>query len=411
MVKQSVSIKNMATTLVWCALIGANVIAADWPNYRGPNHDGISTETNWSHSNIKVVWKAVVGNGFSSVVVADGRAFCMGNTGKKKTAPGDTDVIYCFNANTGEKIWTHKYPCPLHPKYYPEGGTLSSPTIDGDRVFTLSKMGDLFCFKTATGEIIWQKKLNADLGFKLPTWHFSSSGIIQGDLIIYNIGTAGLALNKTTGQTVWSNGKSQCGYATPVPYEMDGKKCVAIFSRDTLKGVAVNGGNIIWSYPWQTKHYVNSGDPIVIGDKVFMSSGYSKGCSLIKVDGANAAKIWQNKEMRNHMNCSVLYKGSLYGHDESTLKCLDPLTGEEKWSHRGLGKGALTASADGRLIIMTEKTGELVIAKADPSEYIELTRAKILPPSKSWTVPVLANGKIYARNANGDVACADVAGK
>ncbi len=388
------------------------VFAADWPNWRGLKHCGFSPETDWSadwdSAGPKVLWRASVGNGFSSIVVADGRAYTMGNTGTKKTSPDDADIVFCFDAVTGKEIWRYKYPCPLEPKYYPEGGTLSTPTVDGDRVYTVSKMGDMFCFNAATGGVIWEKQLNKDMGFKLPTWHFASSGLIAGDMIIYNIGAAGVALNKKTGQIVWQNGKSECGYATPVPYTMNDQDCVAIFGKDTIASVRVSDGKTLWSYPWETKHFVNASDPVVAAGKVFISSGYNKGCALLDISGnAGATEIWRNKEMRNHMNCSMLWKGHIYGFDESTLKCIDAKDGSEKWSDRTMGKGALMMSTDGRMIIMGDK-GELVIAMADPDGFKAMGRAQILPEGKCWTVPVLANGRIYARNASGQVVCVNV---
>jgi hypothetical protein len=142
---------------------------------------------------------------------------------------------------------------------------------------------------------------------------------------------------------------------------------------------------------------------------VFASSGYNRGCILIDVAGGTPEKVYDNRNMRNHMNCSMLYQGNIYGFDENKLTCMDFKTGEEKWSEGSFGKGALMMSMDGRMIIMSDK-GELGIAKADPSGFKSIARAQILPKRKCWTVPVLANEKIYARNAAGDVVCVDVGG-
>ena len=381
---------------------------ADWPNYRGPDYNGITSETgwksNWGDSGPKVLWKKSIGIGFSSMTVANGRVYAMGNTGKKT----NTDIVYCFDAVTGDEIWTHSYPCPLEPKYY-EGGTLSTPTADGDKVYTLSKMGSLFCLNAADGNVIWQKELNKNMGCKFPTWHFSSSGLIVGDMLVLNIGDAGLALNKNTGATIWSNGKGQCGYATPVPFVMGGQRGLAIFSKDSIIAVSPNDGKKLWQFTWKTKNDVNAADPIIYDKYVFISSGYNRGCALLEINAGRATKVWESKVMRNHMNCCVLYDGFLYGFDESTFKCIAPRDGEVKWSERSLGKGALKMSADGRMIIMSDK-GELVIAQANPQQFKVLVQAQILPKGKCWTTPVLANGKIYARNAAGDLVCVDIGG-
>jgi outer membrane protein assembly factor BamB len=287
---------------------------------------------------------------------------------------------------------------------------LSTPTIDGDKVYTLSKMGDLFCLEAATGKVVWSKQLNKDMGFELPTWHFASSALIIGDRLFLNIGSAGLALNKNTGDLIWSNGKGKCGYATPVAYTIGGQKGLALFGEVTLFGVSQTDGKKQWEFPWKTRYEVNAADPIVVDNKVFISSGYNRGCALIEISGGAVNKLWENKSMRNHMNCCVLSDGFLYGFDDGSLACLKFADGSEQWSERSLGKGALMMSADGRLICMSDK-GELVIVKTDPQQFTAIARAQILPKARCWTTPTLANGRIYARNAPGDFVCVDVSGK
>jgi len=392
-------------------LIGSSaVLGDDWPVYRGPNHNGFSNETdwkaNWPAEGPKKLWTKSIGIGFSSITVADGKAYMTGNSGEKK---GAKDTVFCLDANTGEEIWTHTFDCPLKPKSY-EGGTLGSPTVDGKVVYTMSKMGDLFCLDTTKkGKEIWSKKMNKELGFKLPTWHFSGSPLVVGDLLVFNLGTAGVALNKKTGDLVWDNGKDACGYATPVPCKLEGKDALVIAGSTSIIGVQTKDGSTLWEQPFVNRYKVSAADPIVSGTMVFASSGYNRGCIMIDVAGGKIKPVYDKKTMRNHINCSVLYQGNLYGFDERTLKCVDFKTGTEKWAEKSFGKGALMMTTDGRMIITSDK-GELGIAKADPSGFKAIARAQILPKGKCWTVPVLANGKIYARNAKGDVVCIDVSG-
>lgn len=404
------TVQQIVTVLALCAgvaLAGSPVAAgADWPNYRGPNHDGISRETDWQSqwgdAGPAVLWKNSVGVGFSTTAVAKGRAYTMGNTAKNNP----TDIVFCFDAETGKEIWRHTYPCPLLPNSY-EGGTLCTPTVDNGKVYTLSKIGDLFCLDAGTGKVVWQKQLNKDLGFKLPTWHFASSALVTGDLLILNMGSAGLALNKSTGEIVWQSGKGKCGYATPVPFEMDGQPCVAIMSEVTLFTVKQADGKPLWQYPWKTMYEINAADPVVAGNRMFITSGYKHGCAMLEVTAGGAKKLWENKAMSMQINCPILRDGYAYGFDENVFKCVKLDDGKELWQDRGLGKGSLMMSADGRLIIMSEK-GELVIARADPQRFNVVARAQILPKTKCWTSPVLANGRLYARNANGDCVCVDV---
>jgi len=387
------------------------VYAADWPIYRGPQHNGISSENNWiadfPAAGPKQLWKKAVGIGFSSMTISNGRVYTMGNSGK--SGPNaNQDTVFCFNAETGNEIWKHTYSCPLEPKYY-EGGTLSTPTVDGNVVYTISKMGHLFCFDAATGSVKWQKNMNKDFGFKLPTWHFAGSPFVYENMLILNLGDAGVALNKNNGSVIWDNGKGICGYSTPVPFTMEGQKCVAILGASYIIGVRISDGKVLWKSPFENSTKVNAADPVIVGNEVFASSGYNHGCVKIKITGGNVETLWQNKNMRNKINCSLYWKGYIYGFDESKFTCLDFKDGSIKWSDGSLGMGALMMSTDGRMIIISDK-GELVIANADPEKFDIISRAQILPKAKCWTTPILSNGKIYARNTNGDIVCVDVSG-
>jgi len=382
------------------------VEAADWPNWRGPNHNGISNETGWvatwPEAGPKVLWEKSLGTGFASMAVSKGRVYAMGNI-------KDNDILYCLDADTGKEIWKKSYPCPLFKKDH-EGGPCATPTVDGDSVYTFSKNGDAVRFRAATGEVVWHKKLNKDLGFKHPTWYFASSPFIIDNMVILNAGTNGVALNKADGSVIWQNGKGAAGYSTAVPFTMDGQRCVAIFSAKEMVALVAETGKILWKIPWKTSYDVNAADAIITGDKIFLSSGYNKGCALFKIGSSDFTELWRNKNMRNHFNSCVLWKGYIYGVDETTVKCLDFKTGQEQWSQKGFGKGSLMLS-DEKLIILSDK-GKLAIAEASPTGFRQLSSAQILPNKKCWTVPVLANGRIYARNnPDGRLVCLDVRGK
>ena len=393
--------------------------ASDWPNWRGPNYNGISSETGWSatwpEEGPKVLWKTSIGTGFASMAVSNGRVYATGNI-------NDNDILYCFDAETGEEIWKKSYPCPLYKKSH-EGGPCATPTVDGNAVYTFSKDGDAIRFNAATGQKVWHKNLNKELGLKHPTWYFASSPFVidpsnagsgskpaVGGMVILNAGTYGIALDKADGSVIWKNGNGACGYATAVPYTVGNQKCVAMPVSREIVGLVAATGKIIWKLPWKTSYDINAADPIISGDTVFISSGYNKGCALLKIDGGSITELWRNKNMRNQVNSSVLWKGHIYGFDGQVggggkLTCLNYQTAEVKWSQRGMGTGSLML-ADGKLIILGER-GKLVIAEASPEGFRELASAQILT-GKCWTVPVLANGKIYARNANGQLVCIDV---
>ena len=392
---------------VWL-VCGTGTRAGDWPNYRGPKHDGISDEIDWQcdwgDAGPQVLWQTSVGTGSSSLVIADGRAYTMGNQGEEEDQQADT--VYCFDAETGELLWKHTYHGPLLPKYY-EGGTLATPTVDGGAVYTLSKMGDLFCFKADTGEVLWKQQLNRELGFTLPTWHFSSSPLILGDRLILNVGSACAAFNKQTGELIWENGKDICGYSTPVPVKVDRQECVVFCGADSIMGVRIVDGELLWRYPFFNKHKATTADVIVHNNEVFASCAYGRDCTKIRIANGKATRVFDNTVMSNLQSCSVLWQGNIYGFDERWLKCIDFKDSSERWSEKGMGKGSLSMCADGRMLIMSD-TSELVIARANPDAFDVIARARVLPRATCRTVPVLSNGRIYIRNAKGDVACLDV---
>ena len=388
--------------LVAQAALGAGPV--DWYRWRGPDLNGISKEAGWQArcpaEGPKKLWKGSVGTGFSSFSVSGGLVYTMGNT-------NDTDSTFCLDARTGKVVWHHSYPCPLDPNNF-EGGPCATPTVADGRVYTFSRKGHLFCLDAAKGTVIWSKNLNKELGLEIPRWGCASSALVEGDLVVQNMGSAGVALDRKSGKVVWVSGKSAGAYATPVPLTIGGEQCLAILARQSLVAVKTATGQEVWSYPWQTSYDVNAADPIVVGDKIFISSGYNRGGTVLKLGAPTPEKVWENKNMRNHFNSCVLWQGHLYGPDDSGLRCLAFDTGNLKWTDREFRKGSLMV-ADGKLVALSER-GELIIAEPSPAGFKPISRAQILT-GKCWTTPVLSNGHIYCRNAVGDVVCLDVSGK
>ena len=395
---------KITSCLAIIAFSAVAVTAADWPNFRGPTHDGISKETGWTAEwpadGPKILWKAKVGMGFSAVTVASGKAYTQGNT-------KDEDTIFCFDANTGTSVWKHSYAAPLDPKYY-EGGTSATPTVDGDRVYTISKRGIIHCLGAADGKVIWTKNLQEELGAKIPEWGFAGSFFIEGDLAILNIGSAGTALDKKTGKVVWTSGKEESGYSTPIPFDANGERAVMFAIKQDVIAVKLKDGKELWRFPWKTQYDVNAANPILSGNKVFISSGYNRGGGVFDISKNPPAKVWENKNMRNHMASSVLWQGHLYGVDENQLRCVVFDTGSVAWTDKVSGKGSLIL-ADGKLIVLTER-GELIVANPSPEGFKPISRAQVVG-GKCWAAPTLANGKIYVRTGPGDVVCLDVSGK
>lgn len=376
-----------------------NQAREDWPQWGGPARTGVSQEATWSPAGKDApLWQKNVGLGYSSVAVAGGRLYTLGYDKDL-----ELDVVHCLDAVTGEEVWTHAYPSKIWDLYH-KGGTLTTPSVDGDVVYVAEREGRVHCLDAKTGEVKWEKELAKENGLDVPQWGFSASPFVLGDALVLNYGKV-IALDKRTGAPLWKTEKSYGdAYSTPIDITYKGAPALAVFTGSGLAIFAAKGGAEVALTPWETKYDVNAMTPVVLGERLFISSGYDKGCALVDLSGAKPKIAWESKAMRNQMSGAVHWEGHLYGFDDKVLKCLD-LAGEEKWRERGLGMGALSI-AGGRLIVMGEE-GDLVIAAAKPDAYQELSRTKVFDGGTCWTVPVISGGIVYVRNQAGELAALD----
>jgi outer membrane protein assembly factor BamB len=379
-------------------------VADDWPCFRGPNHDGISKEKGWRSvwpkAGLKQVWKAKVGIGFSSVSVANGMAFTLGHTAAK-------DTVYCLDAKTGKEVWRNSWPSAIGAKFY-IGGPGSTPTAAGDHVYVTGKWGEVMCLARKTGKIVWQRNVTKEDGVRVPTWGFNGSALVQGERVLINAGTAGMALDRKTGKTLWKSVDGEAGYATPYPIMIDGKSHIVVSSGRAYSSVNVADGKEAWSIRWFTRYGVNAANAIVHDGNVFIGSGYRKGCGLFKM-ATEPKEIWKNKNLSTQCNGAVKIGEHLYGFDGDSgggghLRCVDWKTGKIVWEEK-IGFGSVMA-ADGKLIVLTAK-GVLSTAPASPKGFSSTGRAQVLE-ADCWTTPVLANGLLYCRNSKGDLVCLDL---
>ena len=382
--------------------------AGDWPQWRGPQRSGVTSEkewiSQWPSEGPKVAWKAAVGLGYSSFVVSGGKAVTLGHGNSQ-------DTLYCFDVGSGRVAWKHSYPAELGDKYF-DGGTTGTPTIAGDRVYSLSRWGDLVCLQLSDGKVVWSKNVQKETDIPLPDWGFGGAPLILGDTLFLNVGEHGMALDAGTGAYRWRSPAESAGYSTPLPFQWGNGTALLFSSGQTYSAVDPRDGKRLWSMRWVTQYGVNAADPIVQGDRVFVSSGYGKGAGSFKlpVGTGEPEQVWKGKALRTQLNAAVLYQGHLYGVDGDTtekasLKCLEWNTGAERWSSPGFGSGGVII-ADGKLIALNG-TGELMVAPATSEGFKPIARAQVLG-GKTWTAPVLANGYIFCRNSRGDVVCLDV---
>lgn len=384
------------------------VAAADWPRYLGPRGTGVSHETGWNAAwpddGPPKLWSAKIGTGFCSIAVAGGRAYTMGH------ADGE-DTVFAFDAANGKEIWKHSYPCELVDNLH-EGGPAATPTVDGGRVYTCSKEGHVFALEAATGDVVWKVELPSLLDVKMPTWGFSGSPVIVGDMLVLDGGRV-VALDKATGELIWKTETAfKPGYGSVTPFQRGGEPLLAVLNNEFLLVLRTKDGGEVARQKWVTSFDTSACTPFVLGDTIFVSTGYGKGCGLFRLVDDKLELVYENKQLRNHMNNSIFHDGHLYGFDGQSnqsrncrLVCMDYATGEVRWKERGLGCGSLIV-ADGKLVCLGDD-GTLAVAPATPDGFEAVSNAKVLS-GKCWTTPALAHGRIYCRNAEGDLVCLDV---
>lgn len=397
-------LRRLLSLFTLCAILFPSVASADdWPQYRGPSLTGISTETDWSHdwgdAGPKRLWKQNVGVGLSGIVISDGRAYTIGNA-------DDIDTVFCFDAATGKPIWKHDYEAATDPNEF-DGGPTSTPTVNADHVFTISRGGEVYCFGKATGEVIWRVSAVELADVRTPGWGFAGSPLVIGDLLLLNVGDTGMALKKATGALAWSSGDKDAGYSSMVPTKVGGTNAVVFGSSRSYVCVDTQAGKLIWRQRWLTTFGCNAADPILSGDNIFISSGYNRGSALLKHAADAPEVIWKNKDLQSQISSPVLIDGFLYGiHGDidvgAELRCLELATGEVCWSGPKFKGGGLSAAGK-RLVVLTGD-GELLIVKANPKQSEILARHQVIQ-GKCWTPPVLSGGRIYCRSTDGEIVC------
>ena len=399
----------MRYPLFLAVLLVSSAYAGDWPQWRGPERNGISKEdviAKFPGGQPTVLWKAAVGTGFSSFAVSHGKAYTLGHSGSE-------DTVFCLEMKTGKVLWKHSYPAELGDKYF-EGGPLSSPSVSEGHVFALSKWGELFCFEAATGKVVWSKNVATETKATIPDWGFAGSPLVQGNLLVLNMGEGGTTLDKATGAVKWTSANDEsAGYCTPLPYVKDGQSLATMANTRGYYAVDIATGKQQWFFKWVTRYGINAADPIPVAGQFLISSGYGKGAALVKADSAEPVVVWQNRLLRTQMNPAVLVGDYVYGVDgdegsEPELRCLEVATGKVTWKTPSIKGGGLIVAKD--KLVLLSGDGTLSIAKAKPDAYAALTSARVIQ-GKCWTAPVLSNGILLCRSALGEVVAIDVAVK
>ena len=384
-----------------------------WTNFRGPkrdgNYEGTPVLTSWPANGLTAVWKQPVGLGYASFSVADGRAYTI------EQRRGQ-EVVAAYDVATGRELWTQRWNASYSPGDDTGDGPRATPTWDQGRLYALGGTGELRCLDANSGAVIWGKNILADNQAPNLQWGVAGSPLIVDDKVIVLPGGANnksvVAYNKMTGAPVWKSLSDSQAYVSPMLVDLAGRRQILVVSASRVLGLVPETGALLWSYPWDTSMGINVSQPIIVDkNRFFLSSGYGKGAALVEVKGSGqnytATTVWENVNMKNKFNSSVLYNGYVYGLDEGILTCLDVNTGERKWKGGRYGYGQLLV-ASGNLIV-TSDSGDLALVKASPDGYTELARFTALE-GKTWNIPAIADGRLLVRNAN-EMAAYDISPK
>src|SRR5829696_6809673 len=382
-----------------------------WTNFRGPKRDGkyeeASVSTNWPASGLPVIWKQPVGLGHASFSIADGKAYTIEQRRNQ-------EVVAAYDLGTGRELWTQKWNAEFSDST--GNGPRATPTWDQGRIYALGATGELRCLDANNGSVIWGKNILSDNQASNLSWGQAASPLVADDKVIVLPGGASgksvVAYNKNTGAPVWKVLNDTQAYVSPMLVELAGRRQIVVVSSTRVVGLAPENGALFWSYPWDTEGGINVSQPIVVdANRFFVSSGYRKGAALVEVkrsgNSFTASTVWENNNMKNKFNSSVLHNGYIYGLDEGILSCLDVNTGERKWKDGRYGYGQVIL-AGGHLIITTDK-GEVALVKASPAQYTEVARFPALQ-GQTWNYPAIAGGRLLVRNSN-EMAAYDIAAK
>jgi outer membrane protein assembly factor BamB len=396
----------------WLAVVALAwpVIAAGWPQWRGPNRDGISPETGllqvWPANGPRLLWKTQgLGQGYSSFSVSQGRLFTQGQRGNEQ-------FVLAFEVATGRKLW--EAPAGRAYREYRGPGPRGTPTVDGDRLFALAADGTLVCLEAATGKPVWRTNVLERFGGRNISWGISESPLVEGERVIVTPGGSRgtvVALDKRNGNTVWQSPQRQeAGYSSPIAFDFGGLRQLAVFTGDAAIGLAAADGKLLWRYDRVANGTANVATPIYHEGHVFFSSDYGTGAVLLRLTGQGAAvrsqEVYFTRDMRNHYTSCVLAGDHLYGFSGTVLTAMEFRTGKVAWRNRSVGKGHCIY-AEGHLYCLSED-GVVGLVEATPAAYREKSRFRI-PRGEypTWAVPVVAEGKLFLREQD-NLYCYDI---
>jgi outer membrane protein assembly factor BamB len=415
-------------------LFVASVQADDWPQWRGPGRDGIWRESGLverlKDKELKRKWTAEIGPGYSGPTVAAGRVFVT----DRIDDPKQIERVHCFDEQTGKKLWTFEYPCDYTVGY--KAGPRACVTVDADRAYALGAMGNFYCFNAADGRVLWNKDLNAEYEIRMPIWGISAAPLVEGELVIVQIGgkrgACLVAFDKTSGVERWRALDDNASYTAPIMIEQAGRRVLLCLTGDNVVGLDPRSGSVFWKYPFPpAKMVISIATPVVERDHVFFTSFYDGSLMLrLLPEKLAVEKVWRRQgldekttdALHSIIATPLLIGDYVYGVDSyGELRCLSAATGDRIWEDQTATPRARWSTIhmvrNGANTWMLNERGDLIIARLSPEGYHEVSRSHLLDPTTEqlrqrggvcWSHPAFANRCVFARNDN-ELVCASLA--
>lgn len=439
---------------------GVTLQADDWPQWLGPQRDGVWRETGliekFPSEGARVRWRTPIGAGYSGPAVVGGKVYVTDRVlapGAKNSAnPFGRDQVagkervLCLDEKTGKELWKHEYDVAYAISY--PAGPRCTPVVAEGKVWTLGAMGDLFCFDASTGKVIWSKNFVKDFEATVPLWGFAAHPLLDGDKLITLVGgkdAVAVAFDKNTGKVLWKSlTAKEPGYCPPMIYTLGGKRTLVIWHPEAVNGLDPETGKVLWQEPWPLQSGLAIPTPRQQGDKLFLTAFYNGSMMIeVKPNKAEPDVVWKSKTWKGGTGSETPAKtdtlhsimptpfwigDNIYGIcSYGELRCLKAENGERVWmTLKATGKeekptvrwGNAFLVQNGDRFFIPNEQGDLIIAKLTPKGYEEISRAHILKPDNAmargrlvnWSHPAFANKSMYARN-DSEIVCVDLAGK
>lgn len=380
----------------------AQLEGAACPGFLGASRDGrvdgAELSLDWDDDPPRELWRFPIGGGYAAFAV-------KGDVAATIEQQGPREVVSAYDARTGRPIWRRTYPARFSETMGGDGPR-ATPTIEGDLVYALGATGTLSCIEIRTGRQRWSRNILEDAGAENAMWGMSGSPLVLGDLVVVNPGgpnqRALIAYNRFKGDVVWSGGSSKAAYASPTLATIGGIPQVLILDYDGLAGHDAAAGRELWRRPFQVLNGINVANPLVLpGERVFISASYGGGCAMVRVvrteEGWRTENLWDSPTaMRCKFTSPIFLDGFIYGLDDGVLACLDAENGKRRWKKGRYGHGQILYS--GRRIFVQCENGLFAVVEADPREWRELAKFRVLPGEKNWNAPALAGNRLFVRN-------------